>query len=37
MQAAAHHIAQEYTVYWGMVTEVQGVILLSPCLLDNPC
>lgn len=37
MQAAAHHIAQEYAVYWAMVTEARGVILSSLCLPDSPC
>lgn len=37
MQAAAHHLAQDYAVYWAMLTEAQGVILSSLCLLDSPC
>lgn len=35
LKAAAYHVAQEYAVYWAMLTDTQRVILSSLCLLGS--
>lgn len=35
LQAAAYHVAQEYAVYWAMLTDTQRVIPSSLCLLGS--